>query len=365
MNRFILTLCIAGSAFRLAAVPAIIADMEQSIRLPGMNFWADGPLPGFELLSGSECASGNCAMKVNFFPARTYCNFGFSESALPPECVGIAFKYKNVSGNPPSILELRSQKDGKTVDSFIHGLTWQPGSEYREMVIPLADFKLQLKRDSGKLTAGNKYLVLFNFNGKKTASVTLDDVCWVLADGRKKPICDFEQYHADTWVPDGLWLWADDSSSNPVASLLQGTEAAAGNVSLKFRFFGCRYFQGITFFRSIQVPPDGNALSFQYKLFDGKFPRQIQLLRLIGDNMKNRVVYLYDGFTPKPLGKWETVVIPFAKFSKIRVEGNAEPEYDDIRPGDRIYLIYQGEQNDVGTFALDEIKIIAEQQYSR
>ena len=144
-----------------------------------------------------------------------------------------------------------------------------------------------------------------------------------------------------------------------------GTEAAAGNVSLKFRFFGCRYFQGITFFRSIQVPPDGNALSFQYKLFDGKFPRQIQLLRLIGDNMKNRVVYLYDGFTPKPLGKWETVVIPFAKFSKIRVEGNAEPEYDDIRPGDRIYLIYQGEQNDVGTFALDEIKIIAEQQYSR
>ncbi len=354
MNRFFTTLCGLWLAFGLSAAEATIADMEQCIRLPGMNFWADGPLPGFELLTGTECASGNSAMKVNFFPAKSYCNFGFAESALPANCTGIAWKYKNVSGAPPSILELRSQKEGKTADSFVCGITWQPGSEYREAVIPLAGFK----RGKGELTPGHQYLVLFNFKGSAPASVTLDDVCWVLADGSRVPICDFEQFHADAWVPDGMWLWADDSSSDPVASLLQGSEAAAGNVSLKFRFFDCRDFQGMTFFRPVEVPAGSNALSFRYKLFEGRFPHRIQLIRHLGGDGKNRIVCQYAKFAPEPGGEWRTAVIPFAEFRKIRTEGDVRTEHDDIRPGDRVSLIFQGERATAGVFALDEIKLV-------
>lgn len=353
-KKTLLALGIGLSVAALSGAEQVVFDMEKCVALPGMQFWADGPQPVFRLLAPPECASGNSAMEVRFLPVKSYCNFGFTAPYPPTDCTALTFKYKDPSGNPPGVVELR-ELDGnwKRTRSFEARIDWPPAAEWTTKTIPVEQFP-GLREALQKPEKDRKMLVLFNFSNKREgAGVKLDDVAWLTAGEKRVSICDFEKFHADTWVPDCMWLWADKESDNPTAEILAGEEAGGGLLSLAFRFGDCRHFQGVSFFRPVEVPKDGNAFSFRYRVLEGGFPPQIRLIR---PGEQGELIFLCLDFRPEEGKGWHTAVIPFDRFQQQKAPDNYRGDLSALKPGDKLRADFCAGPGYTGAFALDDLK---------
>jgi len=356
MKKTLLALGIGlSAAAALFGAEQVVYDMEKCVALPGMSFWADGPQPVFRLLAPPECASGNSAMEVRFFPIKTYCNFGFTAPYPPEDCKALTFNYKDPVGTPPGIVELR-ELDGnwKQVRSFTARITWEPASEWTAKTIPVEQFPGLSEALRGPAAKGRRMIVLFNYTNKREgAGVKLDDAAWLTAGDKRLPICDFEKFRADTWVPDGMWLWADRESDNPTASLLSGGEAGGGLLSLAFRFGDCRYFQGISFHRPVEVPEGGAAFSFRYRVLEGGIAPDIRLIR---PGEQGELVFSCRDFKPEEGNGWHTAVIPFDRFRQQKAPGNYRGNLSALKPGDKLRIDFCAGPGYAGSFALDDLK---------
>lgn len=339
-------LCLLGGS--LFATENKDWNCEKNIYLNGVHFWADGPASYFQLLGAEDAASGNCALHLFVPPVKGYSQFGVTLTRMPENALAIVFSYRAPNGTAPRTAELREiNSQWKRVRSFKAGFTMKPATEWTQMVLPLVSFRNLVPESLRKLPEGNNCLLLFDFHSKAPFDVQLDDFCWQLADGSTVPVCDFEKFNADKWKPDYLWTWADKASDHPTVALLGNAEAGEGRQSLKVTFYGCRDFQGISFFRPRTLEEGMTAFSFRYRSIEGDLPSGVILVRKDDDGQKQ---FICRDLAWQKDGQWHTMTLPLESFVN---------RQSTIRPGDSLSVDFNGSAGIKGTFAVDDLKFVA------